>query len=716
MRLQDYKQWVLWKLQNKTKIPYTINHTKASSVDPLAWCDYNTAKANQHQASGIGFVLTKKDPFVFIDLDHILNTDGSFKNEWSEELVNRLDSYTEISPSGDGLHIVVSGLMPEGIKHKTKYDDGTALEIYSHSRYMTVTENFYNNQTEIKECDLNILSEYAEASTTQKEYTHDISMPTVDNNHISYLSDEQIVNMLALNNKYPSKPAKGDDYSSVEMSFLNRLAFYTAKDALQMDRIYRNSPLMRSKWDRPTSGSTYGAISINKALSFVTETYSPAKHDVFFDSIEDIAEIVLDSEDDDGKPKLNVEGLFENNNQKIWFDSSLEKFVIKGIGGYDVYTKQSVQQIILSMTSKNITNVPVQTMRGIYAPNRPDEWNDNGHNYINLAVLTKMMQTPLRIKYIPVTISKLLYNVFNGDEIMQDHFLNWLAYIVQNRERTGTAWVFAGKQGTGKGILVETIIKGIFGSHGSYNITDANLESQFNAYLDSKLIVAINEASVDNRQSRALTNNRLKTWITDEIIHINRKNIKEIETLNYCNFIFMSNEVTPVHIESTDRRFNIVETGAALTTLDWFNGNDTVDVMREEIEDFAGFLLNYSVDKKKAKAVIETERKKAIVKNSMTPLEEIANAMKSKDIGWFLDNGIEDYILSTRGEIFLDECLDAIKTGEIKNNQIEAICNAHLDRPQTLTWIKRNIVNRYSIGETKIVRFGDKVNRILVIT
>jgi putative DNA primase/helicase len=52
------------------------------------------------------------------------------------------------------------------------------------------------------------------------------------------------------------------------------LAYYT-KDAQQIDRIFRQSKLMRNKWDQLHGSETYGAITIAKALGKVTKQYTP---------------------------------------------------------------------------------------------------------------------------------------------------------------------------------------------------------------------------------------------------------------------------------------------------------------------------------------------------------------------------------------------------------------------------------------------------------
>jgi putative DNA primase/helicase len=82
---------------------------------------------------GVGFVLTPEAGFVAIDLDHVRNATTGKIEPWAEEIVQTFDTYTEISPSGTGLHLWLRGTLPPGGRRKER------LEVYGEKRYMTVT-------------------------------------------------------------------------------------------------------------------------------------------------------------------------------------------------------------------------------------------------------------------------------------------------------------------------------------------------------------------------------------------------------------------------------------------------------------------------------------------------------------------------------------------------------------------------------------------------
>ena len=99
--------WVCWKFHERdnkiTKIPYSpITGNMAKSNDPGTWATYENATKTfkNSRYDGIGFMFSKS-PFVGIDIDHCINSDGQMDSN-SKKIANNLKSYTEISPSDTG--------------------------------------------------------------------------------------------------------------------------------------------------------------------------------------------------------------------------------------------------------------------------------------------------------------------------------------------------------------------------------------------------------------------------------------------------------------------------------------------------------------------------------------------------------------------------------------------------------------------------------------
>jgi hypothetical protein len=139
--LKAYRQFVCWKSQTiegkNKKIPISpLTGEMASVTDAATWSNFNHAvhAVATFKANGIGFVLTGEDPYTFIDLDKPKSPE---EVQAQLNIYERFNSYSEISPSGTGLHIVVRGSVPTGVRNGS-------IELYSSARYMTLTGNVYN--------------------------------------------------------------------------------------------------------------------------------------------------------------------------------------------------------------------------------------------------------------------------------------------------------------------------------------------------------------------------------------------------------------------------------------------------------------------------------------------------------------------------------------------------------------------------------------------
>jgi putative DNA primase/helicase len=105
---------------------------KASSTDLLTWGTFEKAlEAYENgQFDGVGFVFSSADPYTGIDLDNCVGGDGEMAL-WALEIARYFDSYTELSATGTGLHVIVRG----EVANRRKGD----VEVYSSKRFFTVT-------------------------------------------------------------------------------------------------------------------------------------------------------------------------------------------------------------------------------------------------------------------------------------------------------------------------------------------------------------------------------------------------------------------------------------------------------------------------------------------------------------------------------------------------------------------------------------------------
>lgn len=138
--LKSLPQWIVWKYEDigaakPTKVPYNAKTgTHASVTDPHTWTDFGSALNAVGDYNGLGFVFSDSDPFSGIDLDDTAGDQVALDRQI--KIYHEFDSYSEISPSGKGLHVVVKGIVPQGRRRSN-------IEIYSSQRYFTMTGNVY---------------------------------------------------------------------------------------------------------------------------------------------------------------------------------------------------------------------------------------------------------------------------------------------------------------------------------------------------------------------------------------------------------------------------------------------------------------------------------------------------------------------------------------------------------------------------------------------
>lgn len=282
--MKSLKRWVLWKRkyinsEQTTKVPINVrNGYGAKSNDSETWATFDEALKNveYYQCDGLGFMLG--GGYFGVDIDHSMS-DKDLINEF----VNTLNSYTEISQSGDGIHIICKGVLPVGNRRKGH------IEMYDNARFFALTGNVYENHTRIMERTQEVKVLHTKylcdkpKEIPEGAYVYE-PITRKESNTMSSLSDEEVItkatesktgNLFNLlycgqwEGLYPSQ-------SEADMAFTSLLAFWCARDEIQIDRIFRNSKLYREKWDLKRGANTYGEITIRNAISKCKDIYTPA--------------------------------------------------------------------------------------------------------------------------------------------------------------------------------------------------------------------------------------------------------------------------------------------------------------------------------------------------------------------------------------------------------------------------------------------------------
>lgn len=253
---------------HRNKIPIDPNTGQnAKSNDSSTWGTYEQAKAmleSDKSISGLGFMFSNS-PYVGIDIDHCIQNNKF--SDLAKQIITTVKSYTEISPSGTGIHIICEGKLEGGGRKNSEL----GLEIYDMGRYFTVTErmlkNFKTVEQRQKEIDGICEKYFAEKIKKKSE-----KMPMQQS--ICNIDDQKLIE-IAIKSQNGGKFAdlyagNWQNYyksqSEADIAYCNMLAFWTGCNMEQMDRIFRTSGLMRNKWNEKHGINTYGDMTITKAI------------------------------------------------------------------------------------------------------------------------------------------------------------------------------------------------------------------------------------------------------------------------------------------------------------------------------------------------------------------------------------------------------------------------------------------------------------------
>lgn len=237
-------------------------------------------------------------------------------------------------------------------------------------------------------------------------------------------------------------------------------------------------------------------------------------------------------------------------------------------------------------------------------------------------------------------IYRVIYHMLgNGDQEFE-RFINWLAYIYQTRKKTGVSWVLTGTQGTGKGVFYSRILRGLFGAQHVPMRYLQNMEEHFNLYMRDALFLIVDEFHMASSSSGASKMaDKLKNQITENTITIRGMRSNQVEMPNFTNYIFMTNRVDAVNIESGDRRYNIApkqDTKLIVQYPDMPERLDT-DELEQELWHFAGVLSNFVVNKRLVEVPIDNTAKENMRNVTMSVFDEFCRAIQIGNLTHFTD-------------------------------------------------------------------------------
>ncbi len=263
--LKSQNQWVNWKYKGTTKVPLSSKNQKTGTNKKYqnTWTTFEKVKANT-KANGIGVILTNGLCGIDMDNKDINNPDVQY-------IINLMDTYTEYSPSGNGLHLLFTvdmNKIPSDI-HSKYYQKNPKNKIECYisgltNRFFTFTENVIVDKpiNERTEQLLIFLEKYMKRENVNIENNSSEDLESSCKNIIDIISKtEQAEKFNSLYFKGDTSPYNNDD-SSADMALCSILAFYCGEDFELINTLFIKSKLYRQKWDR----SDYKTNTILKAI------------------------------------------------------------------------------------------------------------------------------------------------------------------------------------------------------------------------------------------------------------------------------------------------------------------------------------------------------------------------------------------------------------------------------------------------------------------
>jgi hypothetical protein len=293
MNLKERRQWVVWRYGEprpdgkRAKVPCSPRTGRQAGTDSEhMWGTFQEVVAAHADGSydGIGFVFTAKDPYLGVDLDGCRDGSTGELADWARAIVDRLDTYTEVSPSQTGVKLFMRAQMP-GSRHKRVLGTGQAIEVYDNVRFFTVTgQRVAGTATGIEARHAEVAGWYAETFPAQQasDATY-MDFDGATNGAWGEQDDEALVEQMlrSRNGAKLRRLWEGDtsdyhgDASAADLALCRALAFWTSKDGDRMDRLFRQSNLFREKWER----ADYRDRTIQLAIKQQVEVYVPGKRE-----------------------------------------------------------------------------------------------------------------------------------------------------------------------------------------------------------------------------------------------------------------------------------------------------------------------------------------------------------------------------------------------------------------------------------------------------
>ncbi len=577
-KMKRCKNFINWKLVESEKdgkkkfdkVPMNGSEIQISVTNAENYVELDTAKKRAAKKNlGLGFAITPSSGLVGIDIDHCRDAEGNL-SELAKNIADRCNSYTEYSPSGNGIHIWIEDSDIENIKKCRNSDIG--LEIYTKDRYFTVTGNHMDGSPLTIEKRNGLAQElvdtYIVKDTESKRPVKPSQCYPVAG-LVSTLSDEKIIELIRKSKQSSlfcelfdcgDTGRYGGDDSAADMALMNILPFWTNGNSEQMERIFGLSALAeRDKWIkrsdyrertiqaalRSWDGSFYGDKNVSSETA--TEELPLRRLNGKIMACAENFELIL-TED------KNLSGIIAYNQfeRKIvkrklppW-ESCLGEWTDADDAHLRSYISRTYEG--LRHTQILMDSVTVVSCRNAFHPVR---------EYLN------------SLEWDGVKRAETIF--INALDVEDDEYARnvtwyWLKAAVKRIMEPGCKFdcclVLAGAQGTGKSTILNRLAKSWFNdSINSIDEKDALLQLHSGSW-----IIELGEMQA----ARKSDNEAIKAFISRTTDIVRMPYDRRTQSLpRSCVFSGSTNDGEPLRDRTGGRRFWILRTGAAI--------NDTVE-------------------------------------------------------------------------------------------------------------------------------------------
>lgn len=567
--------------------PHTL--MAASSTDPATWGTFEQASA---LGLPLGFVLTANDPFFCLDIDGALQSDNTWSPLANELMAAFPGAAVEVSTSGKGLHIWGTASAPA---HKCK-NIGLGIELYHKERFIAfgrpdaIGDAWQDFGPHLQ----GVVAQYFPIVTLTGDEGEGEWIEGPCEEWRGSTDDQDLLrrarksesaagvfgggtfedlwtgNAERLALRYPDTTGEAYDRSSADRALAQHLAFWTGRDCARIERLMRQSALVRDKWESLRGDHTYLRLTITTAVrdcrTVCVDAKPPTMELIAQGAQQPIAGIATNITPV-GVVRAGAAFVHPHEMQDVFKGCVyLEKLDRAFVPGKTEPVKSAAFKVkfggnlfvIDDMSGKTISDAweawtQCQTYRPPHASGtcfRPDlphgDLVDNqGEWYVNTYLPADVACVPGSVDLFLDHMRRLL-----PDQRDRDILLAYMAAVVQY-PGIKFAWapVIQGTPGNGK-TLLSTVLSEAVGRKYTVSPTKKQLDKEFNSWMADKILVTIEDITV-----RRDLLEEFKTIITGKVASIEMKGVDAEMRDVCCNFIFNCNPKDGVPKTSDDRRY-----------------------------------------------------------------------------------------------------------------------------------------------------------------